>query len=50
VTYEPDGPGSFYRRESYCFCYLSDIRIGSVTDAQSCEMVNGVAGLLLEEQ
>lgn len=48
VTCEPDGQGSFDRRRSYCFCHLSDIHIGSVTDALSCEMVNMVAGLFLE--
>jgi hypothetical protein len=48
VTCEPDGRGSFDRRGGYRFCHSRDIHIGSVTDALSCEMVNGVAGLFLE--
>ena len=45
VTCEPDGQVSFDRRGSYRFCHVRDIHIGSVTDALSCEEVNGVAGL-----
>ena len=48
VTCEPDGQGSFDRRGSYRFCHLRDIHIGSVTDALSCEMFNGVADVFLE--
>jgi hypothetical protein len=48
VTCEPDGQGSFDLRGSYRFCHLRDIYTGSVTDALSCEMVNGVSYLFLE--